>query len=490
MATYTNLNVIGILNATNLNITTFDSTLNISSNLTLKTGNLFVNAISSIDTNLLAFSTPGLTGGNITFSPQSTLALTITPTGLNLPSTSTLTLLNAGTAINASSATGINFSSATVTATTFSGTSVYASGTITGQNVYASDTISAATITGQNIYAQTITCQNIYASGTITCQNVYASSTITGQNIYATGTIGVQTITGQNIYASGTITCQNIYASSAITGQNIYASGTIRAPTITGQNISADTITASSMYATTFNGSATSVNVANDNTATVMYLTGVQGSSTGSKNILIDSQTGPLTYVPSTGLLTTKCLTTGETGATGETGGAQFNSNIYLNGAITSTYTTLPTFTPTQVGYRKFVRGNVTGPITVASGSFHNLLATPITLEPGLYALTFQVIMDVSSSSGVSGSGYSYGNNSLSPSSTGTIGGGGNSLPGEYTYFPSSSAGKMFQSVSCSPLIVEKETLQYYFLTTAILLPGTTFTITPSKSWVSCLKIA
>jgi hypothetical protein len=501
MSSYIDLNV-GTLNTANLNVTNFNG----NANLTLATGNLFVNAISSIDANLLAFSSPN---SNITLSPQNILALTISPTGLNLPSTSTLTLLNAGTAINASSATGINFSSATVTANTFSGTSVYASGTITGQNIYASGTIYAQTITGQNIYAlnSNITCQNIYASGTITGQNIYASGTIytqtiTGQNIYtsntitcqnisASETIDAQTITGQNIYASGTITCQNIYASNAITGQNIYATETIRAPTFTGQNIYATgIITGTSMYATTFNGSATSVNVTDDNTATVIYLTGVQGSSTGSKNLLIDSVTGPLTYVPSTGLLTAKCLTTGETGATGETGGAQFNSNIYLNGAITTTYTTLPIFAPNQVGYRKFFRGSGSDKNPVINGTVYNLSSTTVSLETGLYALTFQSVIEVVSSTGLTGSGFGYGQSALSPLSTAVVSGGGNAALNHYTYLPSGTVGKLLQNMSSVPLIVGK-TQNYYFITIAFITqPGTVFKIIPTNSWVSCLKIA
>jgi hypothetical protein len=415
MATYDDLNITGTLNVNILNVTSSVVPLNISANLTLETGNLFLNAISSTDTNPLAFSTPESTGGNITLSPQTTLALTISPTGLNLPSTSTLTLLNSGTAINASSATSINFSSATVTATTFSGTSVYASGTITCQNIYASDTISAATITGQNIYvSNAITSQNIYASSTITGQNIYASDTIgastitgqniyasnaiTSQNIYASGTIGVQTITGQNIYASSEITCQNVFASNTITGQNIYASETISAQNITAQNIYATgIITGASMYATTFNGTATSVNVTDDNTATVMYLTGVQGSSSGSKPLLIDSVTGPLTYVPSTGLLTTKCLfvdsglTGGATGVTGgATSGATFNSNIFLNGAITSPYTYLPIPATNQVGYYSIRGGTNTSQTFGGTGDKYFIITTTgISLVPGVYSIIF-----------------------------------------------------------------------------------------------------
>ena len=502
MSTYVELiNITGTLNVSNLNVATFGSA-NISANLTLETGDLFVNAISSIDTNSLAFSTPESTGGNITLSPQSTLALTITPTGLNLPLTSALYLLNTGTAINASSATSINFSSATVTANTFSGTSVYASNAITCQNIYASDTIGAATITGQNIYASNaITCQNIYASDTITGQNIYASGTITGQNIYASGTIGVQTITGQNIYASSAITCQTIYASNAITGQNIYATGTIGALTITGQNIYASgIITGSSMYATTFNGTATSVDVTNDNTATVMYLTGVQGSGDGSKNLLIDSLTGPLTYVPSTGMLTSKCLfvdsgvTGGATGVTGgATSGATFNGNIFLNGAINSPYNYIPIWAKNQVGYYLLSRStSVTASTFAGSTAKYFQVTDGISLEPGVYSII--LCSDVRCSATTSTTSYSYIkyiDSGFTDSSTsfGTIGVTGTSCSSVYV-----NAGTKLPIYFLSnlPLILKNsQTRTYYHTIHAEWVNNNIgYEVIPSSSYVRIIKIS
>lgn len=49
---------------------------------------------------------------------------------------------------------------------------------------------------------------------------------------------------------------------------------------------------------------ANSVAVTDDNSATTSYLTFTQSSGTGNKVIYADTTTGPLTYVPSTGLLT------------------------------------------------------------------------------------------------------------------------------------------------------------------------------------------
>lgn len=70
-----------------------------------------------------------------------------------------------------------------------------------------------------------------------------------------------------------------------------------------------------------------------------------------------------------------------------------FNGGLSTNAPITYTFTTLPTYSTTQIGYSTIIRSNI-GFSTVADANVKNLLTAPFTFPAvGLYMITLSLFV-------------------------------------------------------------------------------------------------
>lgn len=107
----------------------------------------------------------------------------------------------------------------------------------------------------------------------------------------------------------------------------------------------------------TFNGNANSANLINcleENSSTVSYLTMTQGAGSGQKQLLIDSTTTPLSYVPSTSTLT----------ASNFNGTALNSTNLLCTSDNTSGTYYIPFVKSNGTNQKPFFIDDVTGPLT------------------------------------------------------------------------------------------------------------------------------
>lgn len=135
---------------------------------------------------------------------------------------------------------------------------------------------------------------------------------------------------------------------------------------------------------------ATSVNVTNDNTNTTQYLMFANG--TGTQNPLIDITTGPLTYNPNTGILTSTTFNGQLTGKSDST-----NTITLTSDNTTGTYF-IP-FAKTVSGSSSLFVDDVTGPLTYNPNTGAMSVGS-ITTTGGISALT--LAGELLTSSGVS----------------------------------------------------------------------------------------
>jgi hypothetical protein len=157
--------------------------------------------------------------------------------------------------------------------------------------------------------------------------------------------------------------------------------------TVFTSGVGTTTITPSSVTATTFNGNlsgtatnATNVGITSDNTAGTYYIPFVKTSGTGNKPLFIDDITGPLSYNPSTAVLSVGTATfTSQITVPNSLSAATFSSptltcnfNSFSTGVFSVTLTanmTAIAFTNGRIGgqYVIYVTVASGGPFTIAS---------------------------------------------------------------------------------------------------------------------------
>lgn len=114
----------------------------------------------------------------------------------------------------------------------------------------------------------------------------------------------------------------------------------------------------STLTATNFNGTVNNVDVSVDNNNNTLFPVFVSGSTTGSKNLRMDSSTTPLTYNPSTGTLTASNFTGNFNGSITNAINSVNSENILVNLNNTNSNFFIP-FTTVDSGNKPLFTDNV-----------------------------------------------------------------------------------------------------------------------------------